>query len=382
VNLRYYGHFLHRTGYGVAARHLARALAGAGHRLHLRPLGQPAIEPGELSEHFEDHGQEPDAVIVHTLPRDCHRVLEIENLHRGRGPKLVAYTTWEALTAPLEVVHPLYERFDQLWAPSRPCALAFASNGLHASAGDRSSAERRTFVIPHGYERFLAGGDDQGYRGNRFYRFYWVGAWTARKNPQGLIRAFAYAFTARDQVELVLHSPGVSRDTFVAALAACGLEQSELPAIRLSNVTLTDEEVARLHLEGDCFVSAARGEAWNLPAFDALLAGRHVITQYGLGSDEFLIDTTADLIDGWESPAQVDVTMAHSEAGEVTVRTLGAQGLSARSLWLEPNLSSLADAMRAAYEARTRSITLDYDPASRFSYAAVEQQVLNVLENS
>jgi len=342
-------------------------------------LGQPAIEPGELSAHFEDHGQEPDAVIVHTLPRDCHRVLEFENLHRGRGPKLVAYTTWEALTAPLEVVHPLYERFDQLWAPSRPCALAFASNGMHASAGDRSSAERRTFVVPHGYEQIPT--STEARRGHERYRFYWIGAWTARKNPMGLIRAFAYAFTARDQVELVLHSPGVSRDTFVAALAACGLEQSELPAIRLSNVTLTDEEVVGLHLEGDCFVSAARGEAWNLPAFDALLAGRHVITQYGLGSDEFLIDTTADLIDGWESPAQVDVTMAHSEAGEVTVRTLGAQGLSARSLWLEPNLSSLADAMRAAYEARTRSITFDYDPASRFSYAAVEQQVLNVLEN-
>lgn len=377
MKIRYYGHFLHRTGYGVAARHLARALAGAGHRLHLRVLGQPAIEPGDLAEHFEDDGREPDAVVVHTLPRDCHRVLELEGLARGRGPKLVAYTTWEALTAPLEVVYPLYDRFDQLWAPSRPCALSFASNGLHASAEDRASAERRTFVVPHGYDGCHP--EDRGDQGGRF-RFYWVGAWTARKNPGGLVRAFAHAFAARDQVELVLHSQGVSRDTFVATLAACGLEQAELPLIRLSNAALTDDEVARLHIEGDCFVSAARGEAWNLPAFDALVAGRHVITQYGLGSDEFLIDTTADLIDGWESPAQVDVSVANSEAGEVTVRTLGAQGLSARSLWLEPNLSSMAQAMAWAYEKHTRSIKIDYDLASRFSYAAVAQQVLNVLE--
>lgn len=64
------------------------------------------------------------------------------------------------------------------------------------------------------------------------------------------------------------------------------------------------------------------------------------------------------------------------------MRTKGAQGLSARSLWLEPNLNALAQAMQRAYADRRRDIKLSYDAAERFGYAAVAGQVLNVLEES
>ena len=248
-----------------------------------------------------------DAVIVHTLPGDCHRVLEIAELRRGAGPKLIAYTTWEALTAPQEIVRPLYDSFDEVWTPSQPSARAFGANGLHGTVGERESASMRTRVIPHCYDDAVDRPSDE-YSDPDKFRFYWVGAWSARKNPGGLIRAFALAFYPSARVELVLHSPGTSMEVFVAALAATGLQQRELPPIVLSNQHLSAESLATLHRSADCFVTAARGEAWNLPAFDAMLAGRHVISQYGLGSDEFLVDTSADLIDGWESPAQVDVS--------------------------------------------------------------------------
>jgi len=382
MRVRYYSHLQQSTGYGRAARELARALVGARVELDLRTLGPR--DPGWIPAHdglSSSRIDDPDAVIVHTLPGDCGRVLELEGLRRGAGPKLVAYTTWEALTAPEGIVQSLYDDFDQIWVPSQPTAQAFATNGLHGSGRDRESAEHRTRVIPHCYNDSLPlpkrrHADAHEHR----FRFYWVGAWTARKNPGGLIRAFANAFRAGSRAELVLHSPGCSMDAFVVALAATGLEQRELPSIILSNQHLSEAALAELHAEADVYVTAARGEAWNLPAFDALLAGRHIIAQYGLGSDEFLAGTSADLIDGWESPAQVDVSFAQASDGAVTLKTVGAQGLTSRSLWLEPNLCSLSDAMHAAFESRKRTLTTDYNVAQRFGYAAVATLVLDALE--
>jgi len=311
----------------------------------------------------------PDVVIVHTLPGDCHRVLEVERLARSEGSKLIACTTWEGLSAPPELVDRLYERFDQVWVPSQVNATAFRRPGLHAR------------VVPHCFDPRAPMAQVQRPDDDAF-RFYWIGAWNARKNPMGLIRAFALAFEAGSRAELLIHSPGCSMDTFVHALASTGLEQRDLPTIKLSNKQLSTIAVENLHASSDCFVSASRGEAWNLPAFEALIADRMVITQYGLGSDDFLIDTSADLVDGIEAPAQVDVSITRSDDGAVEMKRIGAQGLTARCLWLEPNLSSLAEAMRHVMSERKRDIKATYDVAERFGYAAVAEHALKLLEES
>lgn len=368
VAVRYYSHLQQRTGYGRAALELAQAMDIGRFDLELRTIGPRDADQVPRSNPIE----KPDAIIVHTLPGDCHRVLEIEGLRRGAGPKLIAYTTWEALTVPGAISGPLFGSFDQVWVPSATTAAAFAVGRGPAPAGS-------IHVVPHCYDD-SAPLPGRSASSDGIFRFYWIGAWTARKNPQGLIRAFAHAFSREDAVELILHSPGCSTEAFVAALATTGMSQDELPTITLSQQRLTEGAMSGLHANSECFVTAARGEAWNLPAFDALRAGRHIITQYGLGSDEFLSDTSADLIDGWESPAQVDVEFQGSADGVITVKTVGAQGLSARTLWLEPNLSSLALSMQAAHESKRRTIDIAYDLAQRFGYAAVAEQILNVLE--
>lgn len=374
ISVRCYSHLHQRTGYGQAALGLARALSRAGVELELRTIGPHDSDwsPRERVDLSRGTIENPDVIVIHTLPGDCSRVLELEGLRRGAGAKLIAYSTWEALTAPEAIVRPLFDNFDQVWVPSRANAAA-----MDPAPQGRSPP----YVIPHCFDEDVARPTSQAAPVDGPFRFYWIGAWTARKNPGGLIRAFALAFQPRERVELVIHSPGCSMDAFVAALAATGLQQDELPTITLSNKFLGVDSLLRLHADADCFVTAARGEAWNLPAFDAMLAGRHIISQYGLGSDDYLNDTSADLIDGWESPAQVDVLFARAENGCVSMRTTGAQGLSSRSLWLEPNLSSLASAMRSAFGDRQRTIDIRYDVAGRFGYAAVAKLALNVLEN-
>src|SRR6185295_1274929 len=127
------------------------------------------------------------------------------------------------------------------------------------------------------------------------FKFYYVGAWTQRKNPTGVIRAFCHAFTRADPVQLLLQCSGASLESIAAAAGSSGMGSERAPSIRPSVAPLTDEGILDLHRTADCFVTASRGEAWNLPAFDAMLAGRHVIAPRGQGSDDFLEDTSAAL---------------------------------------------------------------------------------------
>lgn len=364
--VRYYGHMQQRTGYGRAALDMARALQRAGVTLDVRTIGPPGPQP------FSACDGTPDAVIVHTLPGDCTRVLRATGLGRGDRPRLVAYTTWEALSAPSEITEALFSEFDQVWVPSGANAAALCP---------RQRPCPQLHVIPHTFdERIIR--DARPSKDSKLYRFLWVGAWTARKNPLGLIRAFALAFTAQDQVELVMHSPGCSLETFAHALASTGCDQADLPRMTLSAQSLDDEVMSVLYASADAFATASRGEAWNLPAFESLLAGKHVITQYGLGSDDYLLNTSADLVDGIESPAQVDVTVTSCEDGSVTMRRVGAQGLTSRCLWSEPMLPALADAMVTCVDNDVRSIAVNYDVAEKFGYAAVANLVLSTLEKS
>jgi hypothetical protein len=111
-----------------------------------------------------------------------------------------------------------------------------------------------------------------------------------------------------------------------------------------------------------------------------MLAGRHVIAQNGLGSDCFLADTSADLVCGFEAPAQVDVSWSKSDGAAISLKTLGAQGLTSRTLWYESDLCAFADAMRAAFYAKKRTISIYYDVAERFGYAAVSRIATKALE--
>jgi hypothetical protein len=402
VKVRYICHAGIETGYGRAATDLALALVEAGVDLDLVPLSTPWAFSGRaavLAKHVECswplHGdREADVTIVHTMPMDCPKVHEdvAESGETGAGP-WIAYTTWEGVDLPSRVGDPLYRdgsdglSFDEVWVPSS------ATQDSFLNAGDASYS---TFVLPHTFQP-----DDQpiARRSDEdVFRFVYIGAWTTRKNPHGLIRAFAATFAPADHVELVIHSPGVSVEMFTAALVATGLEQADMPRVRLSAERLSDDVMRQMHHQYDCFVTATRGEAWNLPAFEAMLAGRMVIAPGGMGHDDFLFEdpdvlaiggeetsTSARRVASFQQPAFVDVRTAEPSPlfGKSTLvfTTVGAQGLSCRTSWRDPDLGHLGYQMRSVYEKRERDIRIDYDPASRFGHKVVAEKAISRMEH-
>jgi glycosyltransferase involved in cell wall biosynthesis len=386
MKIRYYGHAGQLTGYGRAAEGMCHALIAGGAELEIRSLAPydtlDFSHDLPLANHVRtDAGLDPnpDVVIVHTLPMDCVRVFELaEPTIGGQTATWIAYTTWEALRAPDGVCATL-EGFDQVWTPSKESASAFAGSELPVRViphcfDETKLAHYRERVRPGA--RIVRDGAEAAPGDPRTpFRFYAIGAFNARKNPLAIIRAFAHAFPKGADVELLLACGGMTIEHLSHAICATGIPPHELPPIRSDFRTLTDLELWTLHRGADCFVSASRGEAWNLPAFEAVLAGRMVIAPADLGSDQFLDGTSALRYGSTLAPAMVETRVVRDAKG-TQIQTVGAQGLTSRLLWREPDILELARAMQDVYRAQASTLDIRYDLGARFGYKAIGELAL------
>lgn len=392
--IRYYCHAGIRTGFGKAAEGLARALLTIpGVKLEMRPLapyGTLAFEGDGLPlasyvRTDDELDPNPDVVLVHTLPLDCRTVL----VHAGflaemlipgawvrpRHARLIAYTTWEGSPPATGELIAALSDFDQVWVPSRhACIRSPAPDYLRSGITSHGNATTvfSEHVIPHAFNpASLAQRRPTEVLRDYPFRFYYIGAWTGRKNVRGLVLAFAHAFTKDDPVELFLHSPSASQENFLTAIHSTGMG-TRLPRIRCNFEYKSDAAILGLHARSDCFVTATHGEAWNLPAFDAMLAGRHVIATGCCGHDEFLYDTSADIVPSSPTVASVDIhVVSISNGNGIEMRAVGPQGLDAQSNWREPNLEEMSQSMAHAFQNSTRTLNISYDPIERYGYEAV-----------
>lgn len=377
MKIRYYGHIGQGSGYGQAARDLCMALlrtpgvtleigAGGGH------LPSAYLPLASCMRNENDFDRTPDAVIVHTLPVDAPAMLERIEGSYAPGAKRVVYTTWEAADAPLAMIEQL-NAFDQVWVPSAATALALWWY--------EDPASKRYRVVPHCFDEDTLTERRTPVRSDGPFRFYYVGAWTARKNPAALVRAFAYAFPRPGTAELVLQCAGTPASAIMACAAGTGLPAETMRWLRPQLTWTSPANLLKLHRSADCYVSASRGESWDLGMFDAVLAGRHVIAPRGLGCDEYLNGTSAHRYLTTVGIAQVDVRVL-ADAGVNDIQVVGAQGMTSLQRWSEPDLLDLADRMRAACATGDRELVIPYDIAERFGYRAVGALALKNLSES
>lgn len=370
MRVRYYGHVGKPTGYGRAAEHMCRALIAADVDIVINPCAGVVAFPDDLTE-YRGLDLAVDATIVHDLPLDAARVAADVFSDFGQG-RLIVYTTWEGTTIPEAVLEPLVRTFSQIWVPSSVTAQCLIE-GAKLYGLDHTNIH----AMPHAYDSAAPAIEREFRTGERF-RFFWYGAWNARKNPIGLIQAYAHAFGNDQGVELLVHSQDLSAEQAATALGSTGLAQTELPPIRFSNGHKALSEIV-----GDCYVTAARGEAWNLPAFEsAVFAGAMVISPHSLGSDDYLMSSSAKMIGSTRAPAWVDQQGSFADGKRVLVGMRVAQGLSSRSLWREPSLVQLARAMQDVREQNERAICFGYNTAEKFGYPAVGRIARRLLDAS
>jgi len=234
----------------------------------------------------------------------------------------IIYTSWERSTIAPSLVE-LLNRCGQVWLPCERSVEVFRA------AGVTSALLRR---VPYPYDPDSAVCRIAQPRGSglvpRGKRFYNIGKWEPRKNHNALVGAFLRAFTPADHASLYIKTHGwgdwegyPTPDESVAAwlkderVANNGWTKETLKKrLWIADRRLTEEAIGRLHARNNIYVSAAHGEGWDLPAFDARCAGNRLV-HVGYGGTEDFADPKHDIAVpyrmgpvhpgyGWEASAE------------------------------------------------------------------------------
>lgn len=139
-------------------------------------------------------------------------------------------------------------------------------------------------------------------RGDDVFRFYFIGEFSRRKNVTALLKAFHLEFRPTDKVQLVIkaHIPGYTTSQSERMIReTCSKVKSSLKIYRnpemyhdevILTQRFTEQQIMRLHSTCDCFLMPSHGEAWCIPAFDAMAMGKTPICTNVGGPADFLYD--------------------------------------------------------------------------------------------
>jgi len=152
----------------------------------------------------------------------------------------------------------------------------------------------------------------------------------SRKNPQGLLKAYAAAFDEAEGAQLVIKCTNGKRDLK-------SLEELRWLARQRSDITIVDSylspgEVGALTASADCYVSLHRSEGLGLTMSEAMALGVPVIATGYAGNMDFMSDDVALLVP-WQY-------------GEVGAE---AKPYPQFSRWADPNLSAASELMRKMF---------------------------------
>lgn len=276
----------HNVGWDILARRYARAMVAAGLDARLYPVTDDVS--AEVRAEVAAYAMRVDRATMHVWSTCFHRPdVLIPELGRYLTPMprpRVFYTMFERLRATAPITMWLNAHADGVWVP---CS---ANRDALCAAG---SANARWIPVPWF--------DDDPFfhlpkpRASR--AFYWIGAWEQRKAPENLLRAFFRAFrpgqatlhlkTANFQagypspehwIQTTIREPEATRNGWV----------SPVGVIVDRRVLTRAEMLGQVHGRGDVYVSASRGEGVDMPAFEAKLSGRRVVTTDSGGPRDFL----------------------------------------------------------------------------------------------
>lgn len=388
--IRFYTPFAQKTGYSEAGHNYLMALLAAGCEIDIRVLGDGA-DTDNLDAKFAvlaQHASEllpaddprqaddwPTHVVVHTIPKWAYQFV-ITDLAPAPGVEKVCLTTWETDRLPPEDAQSLTEHFDLIVVPTAFNAEVFHKAGV---------PYEKLRTIPHCFDLSFW---DQPYaqrpklEEEKSFAFYNIGVWAERKNPIGLLKAYLTEFTDADDVVLRLVTP--AKETMRSDVAALGrsLALHHLPKVEFFTDRLSAEELFKLHMLSNCYVTLTRAEGWGLGAFEAALAGNYVLATGWSGHLHWM--------DSYSNSARVKYMLTPAispeqilteaiKIGGLTITPVGRiapAGIAADQCWAEPDLMHARCLMRSVYVNRlgrrsTGSDRPDLSWAKQYTYERV-----------
>jgi len=282
MKIKFVAPFLDHSGYGESARNTLIALNAAGIEVTttIVSYSNERLEHGqgaELAKKFQDTEGNYKIKIIEATPENYLPQLEPLKYHIG-------FMFWEVLG-----IDPYWvwccNKMDEIWICSWMFAKTLKDSGVKVpirvvpQAISTTIKKNKPFKIPE-HKGFL---------------FYSIFQWTERKNPKALIQTYLKTFEGNDGVSLLVKTyrgnfsesekQAIRNDIL---LWKRQLRLKHYPRIFLALDPVSNEEMARIHDTGDCYVSAHRGEGWGMPQMEAMLHGKPIISTNFGGIHEFM----------------------------------------------------------------------------------------------
>ena len=363
MNLVWRGPVTDPSGYAAGGRAFLRGLVEEGARVRLEPNlwnSREAISAAEkraLIALTETELPVVDASVQHTMARLFDPYMP--------GRVRIGRTMFETDRIPADWVARC-NSLDEIWVPTEHNRDAFAAAGVDHD---------RLFVVPEPFEldaidRSAPPLEIPGAHGTVFLAAF---DWSLRKGWDVLLSAWCDAFTAGDDVTLVLKVWATSRgigtaeiqEELLAELARGGRHPGAIADLVIVEDLLSAHDMCRLYSAASAVVAPTRGEGWGRPLVEAMAMGRPVVATAWSGPSAFLDDTV-----GW--PVGFDlVPVSAAAAAEIPVFD--------GHRWAEPRADELAAAMRDVHvrpeEARARGAAAIVR-AARYDHRSVARAVL------
>ena len=280
------GSFLDFGSLSHVNRELTRALADSDHiRLQCvnSQASKNAVTPKELKKFAatlaKKSAADTQVTIRHAWPPDWQRP--------AHG-KLVVIQPWEFGSLPQDWVSQS-NQVDEFWVPSNYVRTVYTGSGI---------APAKVQVVPNGIdpERFRPDAAPRKISTDKSFKFLFVGGTIPRKGTDILLEAFLKAFTAADDVALVIKDFGGSTfykgQTLGGRIAEAQRRPNAPEIIHLDN-ELSPEELPGVYTACDCLVHPYRGEGFGLPVLEAMACNLPVIVTGGGATDDFATDDYA-----------------------------------------------------------------------------------------
>jgi glycosyltransferase involved in cell wall biosynthesis len=152
-----------------------------------------------------------------------------------------------------------------------------------------------------------------------------------RKGVDVLLDAYTTAFTAQDDVVLIIKTFPNPHHAIERQINALQQRKPDCPAIHLINEDLTIGQINSLYQQADALVMPSRGEGFGMPMAEAMLWNVPVIATGHGGHTDFCTAATSWLVD-------YQLARSATHVGQFD------------SLWAEPNVLHLISLMRGLYE--------------------------------
>mgnify|MGYP003148625820 FL=1 len=330
MKILYIGNYNDGTGWGNAALNNILALDSAGVNVVPRAItfNNSNNTTNQRIKQLEAQSERGcDVCIQHTLPNLYHCNTSIKNIG-------IFYTETSTFS---ESMWPKYiNLMDEAWVANSQMVRASIASGVKIP----------TKVCPlpihledyENVEDCASIGEFDG-----CFNFCFVGEFVKRKNIEALLRAYHTEFHPSEPVNLFLKlsMPGVDSnstleqfDNFASTVkAGLKIRKKYRKEVAITGM-LEKKHLISLMSKCDCFVMPSFGEAWCIPALEAMALGLPVIHTQGTGMDDFCV--------GW--PVQSKSTrcyLANDSLQDV---------YTSLTSWKEVDVESLASTMRIAYE--------------------------------